>query len=98
MNIFLFVFVMLIFGWFMLKYFFGGINAKSNEEKWLDEIYSPKQPSKFKIWLCRKREHNGQASHYIEQNADVKKIKCLGCGTVYLRSKIYDQMNNYENI
>jgi len=65
-----------------------------NHEKWLHDCYEPKQPSRLKIWWCKFADHAGQALYYLEQNQNVRKVKCLGCGTVFLEKT--KELNNYE--
>ncbi len=87
MNHFLFYLFILCAATFMINYLFIGVNAKTNTEKWLAKCYEPKQPNKFKIWLCNQRKHAGQALHYIEGNQGTSKVKCLGCGAIFLEGR-----------
>ena len=87
MNALLILFIVFAGGFVINHLFFGHAPSESTtdpNDEWLVECYEPKQPSRFKIWLCKQRDHNGQALHFIENNQGTKKIKCLGCGTVFL--------------
>lgn len=84
MNVLLILFIVFAGGFVINHLFFGGVGSP---EKWLMKCYEPEQPNKFKIWLCNKRSHEGQALHYIEGNQGVSKVKCLGCNAIFLEGR-----------
>ena len=57
------------------------------DQEFLEETFEPKELNPLQVWLCQQNNHKGNAHHVIESNSGTHKVRCFGCGTVFLEGR-----------